>query len=1148
MYLKKQNKSSQDKKYRAIIKQSKFNISSTSENNDIFRYSYSRNASQNDYHLLKEPEHLLTTRSRHIISRNKTPLNLFIEPDDRLNYFTKKNQTFRGRDRNNIRKIKDSSVKKFQNSCNHNENVVNILNGGDHEKNVEINFNKYEIKILSDKNILKKDVAQRNNSAIARKNVNTIINTIQKEKGTNINTIQTNTSTIPIIKRSESNEFHRKKKKSSSLKSQISITTPQTPKKILLKKSSTKSRNNNDTKESSKIYYTVSNEINILYPKNVRRRKDFIPCNESSIFFTSVTNDPEDISLRDHYSVSSHFGIKRNCLTKQSSKRTSTFTTEAENNYFSSGGVNSNENDEKKFKKIQKHTLEAKDRDTKKRPHSVREHQKETIDKSYDEISSIEKTKGDKKDDDSIKIQDSFEHSIESNCFKESEKEEEEKKALIGRKNPLHRASTISITSTVSNAKRIKDTIDKPLSNEIKALKFNLRKSQTKKTIKANKKFLRQLSRISEISSKNKRNSQNTVNTYTSINKKLSQKNNSVCFHPNRNEDYSLSISLDNEKNKSFDMNINNNFKLITEDILNQLQKNSKIIQEENGSSTISRNEDDDSQSDCVKKSISKKASKLRSDTVSKLSKNLSRTNSINIFELGSIKITKKDLVYQNEPQSEENIKFIQKINNEMLDKLTMVNETSSEEKEAVLNKIMLILDIKSNKLEEKRKNTIHQCSSKAIGSFSLSSLEETILPCIYNSASIDDEILFENILRRNKKNLVSDNSKEINKYLVNQYFEVNLFSQIIINGYTDTDIVQLGNEYPLINTLIKNFTMKKKAFNRQRTSIGIKHHKINTLRPNKQITKEYVSEGNYNSKYYNYFIIADSPINDLNQEKDDFDIPKINSLMEKPSQSSSFFKNSMKSRKKITTKNFEPSQTRRSSKYFYKKSTLSMSNSIRCIDNNNNNKIESSILNRNFYNRVRDVLGNLDFDKLNNQRMTLENLLKKQRQQLFISPFKRIRDSSPLYQEEDENQNEKPIFNKETMMYKTHEIKSEMLKECSNVKDSLFFYIKDGNYQNFIELFSKFKINIENKDKNGNTYLNLAVQCDNETIVLYLLGKGANVNTQNKKQNTPLHYALSYQNFTICDMLLRSGADESVKNYKGLTPWQCLDTKYSIV
>ena len=70
---------------------------------------------------------------------------------------------------------------------------------------------------------------------------------------------------------------------------------------------------------------------------------------------------------------------------------------------------------------------------------------------------------------------------------------------------------------------------------------------------------------------------------------------------------------------------------------------------------------------------------------------------------------------------------------------------------------------------------------------------------------------------------------------------------------------------------------------------------------------------------------------------------------------------------------------------------------------------------------------------------MTLENLLKKQRQQLFISPFKRIRDSSPLYQEEDENPNEKPIFNKETMMYKTHEIKSEMLKECKKIAPALF-------------------------------------------------------------------------------------------------------------
>ena len=116
--------------------------------------------------------------------------------------------------------------------------------------------------------------------------------------------------------------------------------------------------------------------------------------------------------------------------------------------------------------------------------------------------------------------------------------------------------------------------------------------------------------------------------------------------------------------------------------------------------------------------------------------------------------------------------------------------------------------------------------------------------------SKIDDETLFETIIRASIKNLISDNSKEINKYLVNAYFEVNLFHQIIICGYTDTDIVQIGNGYPMVNTLIKNFTMKKKAFNRQRTSIGVKHRKIASLKPNKQNTKEYVSEGNYNSKY----------------------------------------------------------------------------------------------------------------------------------------------------------------------------------------------------------------------------------------------------------------------------------------------------------
>ena len=133
-------------------------------------------------------------------------------------------------------------------------------------------------------------------------------------------------------------------------------------------------------------------------------------------------------------------------------------------------------------------------------------------------------------------------------------------------------------------------------------------------------------------------------------------------------------------------------------------------------------------------------------------------------------------------------------------------------------------------------------------------------------------------------------------------------------------------------------------------------------------------------------------------------------------------------------------------------------------------------------------------------------------------------------------------------MMYRTHEIKSEILRECRNYEDILFFYIKDGNYQNFIELFYKHHVNLEVKDKDGNTFLNLAVQCDCDKIVTFLLKKGSNVNTQNNKLNTPLHYALSYQNFGLSDLLIKSGANENIENLKGLTPWQCLDTSYTIV
>ena len=141
-----------------------------------------------------------------------------------------------------------------------------------------------------------------------------------------------------------------------------------------------------------------------------------------------------------------------------------------------------------------------------------------------------------------------------------------------------------------------------------------------------------------------------------------------------------------------------------------------------------------------------------------------------------------------------------------------------------------------------------------------------------------------------------------------------------------------------------------------------------------------------------------------------------------------------------------------------------------------------------------------------------------------------------------------KRVFNKESMMYETQKIKSDLIKRANTKIDILFLYIKDGNYQNFEDMFKKFNPGIEERDDKGNTFLNLSVQCCCKPIIKFLLHKGANSNSQNKKLNTPLHYALTYQNFKLADLLIRNGADENIKNRDGLAPWQCLNSKHSII
>jgi ankyrin repeat protein len=83
-------------------------------------------------------------------------------------------------------------------------------------------------------------------------------------------------------------------------------------------------------------------------------------------------------------------------------------------------------------------------------------------------------------------------------------------------------------------------------------------------------------------------------------------------------------------------------------------------------------------------------------------------------------------------------------------------------------------------------------------------------------------------------------------------------------------------------------------------------------------------------------------------------------------------------------------------------------------------------------------------------------------------------------------------------MLFRTYEIKSDLLAKLNDPVECLFFHIKDNNYQKFKEILEKYKIPIDCKDPDGNTLLNLAVQCNAVKIADYLLSAGAEVNTQN--------------------------------------------------
>jgi len=84
------------------------------------------------------------------------------------------------------------------------------------------------------------------------------------------------------------------------------------------------------------------------------------------------------------------------------------------------------------------------------------------------------------------------------------------------------------------------------------------------------------------------------------------------------------------------------------------------------------------------------------------------------------------------------------------------------------------------------------------------------------------------------------------------------------------------------------------------------------------------------------------------------------------------------------------------------------------------------------------------------------------------------------------------------------------------------------------VDLLITCGADLESKNCFGYTALYIASRRDNEKIVRMLVTAGADVNTQDKEGNTPLHVT---SNMKVAGMLFKAGADITIENKDGMNP-----------